>query len=372
MNIIPLGGLRGARTAVYTDASASGTVNLDASHYAAMDITETGNVTFTFSGATAGYLAQFILYLFQDGTGSRTTTWPGSVSWIGGTPPALNTAPDALNVLTFQSMDGGATWYGSLITEVSFPLPISKGGTSSTTAANALIALGGSGAGFTPNVTYVSANYVTLATDFLIEAAPTAANMTITLTPAQGRVYVIKNTGTAGYTVTLSPVSGTIDGQATVTLSYQHDWLMIQWDSSNWVQLAGNYLLNVMEVLGNGIINSYTQFGAKIKVSGLTEIGAGSSTSDSAPVLTSIGAVSGTALQLSDTARDYIVYLECTTSGTATSISMGPTSAASSVTILSSVSVTAGGLYSFRLPAGWYFKWTGTTTAFGNQNAVGC
>ena len=98
----------------------------------------------------------------------------------------------------------------------------------------------------------------------------------------------------------------------------------------------------------------------------------GSKTSGSAPVLTSLGAVSGTAIQLTDTTRDYMVYLEVTTSGTATSISLGHTSGAGDVTILSSVAVTAGDLYSFRLPAGWYFKWSGTTTAIGNQNAVGC
>ena len=107
-------------------------------------------------------------------------------------------------------------------------------------------------------------------------------------------------------------------------------------------------------------------------LSGLLTLNGGTDTAGSAPVLTSLGAASGTALQLTDTGRDYMVYLEVTTSGTATSLTMGHTSAASDVTLLSSVSVTAGDLYSFRLPAGWYFKWAGTTTAIGNQNAVGC
>jgi len=98
----------------------------------------------------------------------------------------------------------------------------------------------------------------------------------------------------------------------------------------------------------------------------------GTSTAVSAPVLTSLGAVSGTAIQLSDTSRDYMVYLEVTTSGTATSITMGHTSSANDVTIMASAAATAGVVYSFRLPAGWYYKWTGTTTAFATQNAVGC
>jgi hypothetical protein len=98
----------------------------------------------------------------------------------------------------------------------------------------------------------------------------------------------------------------------------------------------------------------------------------GTSTAASAPVLTSLGFTSGTAAQLTDTTRDYMVYLECTTSGTATSITIGHTSSANDVTIMASAAATAGVVYSFRLPAGWYVKWTGTTTAFATQNAVGC
>jgi len=99
---------------------------------------------------------------------------------------------------------------------------------------------------------------------------------------------------------------------------------------------------------------------------------AGTNSSGSAPVLTALGAVSGTAIQLADTSRDYTVYLECTTSGTATSITIGHTSSANDATIMASAAATAGVVYTFRLPAGWYFKWTGTTTAFATQNAVGC
>jgi hypothetical protein len=98
----------------------------------------------------------------------------------------------------------------------------------------------------------------------------------------------------------------------------------------------------------------------------------GTATAASAPVLTALGAVSGTALQLADLTRDYMVYLEVTTSGTATSVTIGHTSSANDATIMASAAATAGVVISFRLPAGWYFKWTGTTTAFATQNAVGC
>ncbi len=55
---------------------------------------------------------------------------------------------------------------------------------------------------------------------------------------------------------------------------------------------------------------------------------AGTNSAGSAPVLTALGAVSGTAIQLSDVTRDYLVYLEVTTAGTATSVTIGHTSSA--------------------------------------------
>lgn len=105
---------------------------------------------------------------------------------------------------------------------------------------------------------------------------------------------------------------------------------------------------------------------------GIMQMQKGTDSSASAPILTSLGAVSGTAIQLSDLTRDYLVYLEVTTAGTATSVTMGHTSSANDVSLMTSQAATAGQVISFRLPAGWYFKWTGTTTAVGNQVAVGC
>jgi hypothetical protein len=97
---------------------------------------------------------------------------------------------------------------------------------------------------------------------------------------------------------------------------------------------------------------------------------AGTNTSASAPLLTSLG-FSGTAAQLSDVSRDYTVYLCVTTSGTATTVEFGHTSAASDVVLVNNASVTAGQVITFRLPAGYYVKASGTSTVF-SQSAVGC
>lgn len=137
----------------------------------------------------------------------------------------------------------------------------------------------------------------------------------------------------------------------------------------NYVSGSGYVLLDAMA--GIDISGVFTKLGSNQFNSVITADG-GMNTAGSAPVLTALGAVSGTAIQLTDTTRDYMVYLEVTTAGTATSISLGHTSAASDITILTSVSVAVGDQFSFRLPAGWYFKWTGTTTAIGNQVALGC
>jgi hypothetical protein len=97
---------------------------------------------------------------------------------------------------------------------------------------------------------------------------------------------------------------------------------------------------------------------------------AGTSSAGSAPVLTP-AFVTATAAQLADTSRDYQVYLNVTTSGTATSVTIGPTSAANAVTVMASAAATAGQVISFRLPAGWFVKATFTTTVFA-ATAVGC
>lgn len=76
----------------------------------------TGNVTaVNITNAVSGKACSFGLYLTQDGTGSRTVTWGASVKWAGATPPTLSTAANAVDILVFESIDGGTTWYGSLV-----------------------------------------------------------------------------------------------------------------------------------------------------------------------------------------------------------------------------------------------------------------
>lgn len=100
---------------------------------------------------------------------------------------------------------------------------------------------------------------------------------------------------------------------------------------------------------------------------------AGVSTAGSAPILTAVaGTNGGGGVQLSDHARDYMVYLQIGTAGTAMIVSMGHTSSANDVTLHASGTATSGDLYSFRLPAGWWFLWSATTATLAQSVAVGC
>lgn len=72
-------------------------------------VTLTANCTFTFPTAGAG--KSFTLILVQDGTGSRTATWPASVKWAGGTAPTLTTTASKRDVFSFLCPDG-SSWLG--------------------------------------------------------------------------------------------------------------------------------------------------------------------------------------------------------------------------------------------------------------------
>jgi len=46
--------------------------------------------------------------------GSRALTWPAGVRWAGGRPPAISSAPHAVDIYCLVTRDGGATWYGMI------------------------------------------------------------------------------------------------------------------------------------------------------------------------------------------------------------------------------------------------------------------
>jgi hypothetical protein len=89
--------------------------------------------------------------LLRQGSGAPwLVTWPGSVAWVGGSAPTLETAVNAWNWVTLITLDGGTVWFGEAVTA-------SGGGGGAPTTADYLVgtAQGGLSAeivvGTTPN-----------------------------------------------------------------------------------------------------------------------------------------------------------------------------------------------------------------------------
>ena len=96
---------------VTVDATVTGAHDVDlAVGTGVFQYTVTGDVTFSFINPNASpSLSSFRLYITMSGT--RTITWPSSVKWAGGIEPSVpgNGQTDSF---TFESLDGGTTWYG--------------------------------------------------------------------------------------------------------------------------------------------------------------------------------------------------------------------------------------------------------------------
>jgi hypothetical protein len=93
-----------------------GSLTLDLEAASVFDATLTEDVTtLVLANAPAANKAGSVtLILKQDAIGGRTVTWPEAVRWPGGLPPVTSAAANAVDVLTFVTVDGGASWYGFL------------------------------------------------------------------------------------------------------------------------------------------------------------------------------------------------------------------------------------------------------------------
>ena len=103
----------GGKETVSTVAASGATEALDLGAGNVHDLTLTADCTITLTGATAGVACSMLILLRQDGTGGWLVTWPGSVSWPDATPPVLATDPNAVDVVSLVTLDGGTTWYGA-------------------------------------------------------------------------------------------------------------------------------------------------------------------------------------------------------------------------------------------------------------------
>ncbi|HET6747430.1 MAG TPA: hypothetical protein VFH06_04975 [Candidatus Saccharimonadales bacterium] len=99
----------------YYDIGNSGTAaTADLTNGNVQKLTLTGNCTLTLANPAAGAMRAMTLLVFQDGTGSRTITWPASVKWGIAGAPVLSTAATKMDIVSLFTVDGGTTWYGAL------------------------------------------------------------------------------------------------------------------------------------------------------------------------------------------------------------------------------------------------------------------
>jgi len=96
-----------------TTANTSTTYTIDLTNGNVFELTLTGNCTYTFSNPPgSGIGGSFTLIQKQDGSGSRTVSWPASVDWAGGSGPTISSGANDVDVFTFVTTDAGTTWYG--------------------------------------------------------------------------------------------------------------------------------------------------------------------------------------------------------------------------------------------------------------------
>jgi hypothetical protein len=100
-----------ARSAVTFSATA---MTMDCSLSNVFTTTFTANVTTapTFSNVADGQTINW--FITQDGTGSRTMTWPTSFKWPGGTAGALSTAANAVDLLVATYRSDTGFWYATI------------------------------------------------------------------------------------------------------------------------------------------------------------------------------------------------------------------------------------------------------------------
>lgn len=100
---------------VYFDAGNSGAaLGLNVANGNVQKVTLTANCTISLTSPATGAMRALTLLVFQDGTGSRTITWPGSVKWGNAGAPVLTTTATRMDMISLFTVDGGTNWYGAL------------------------------------------------------------------------------------------------------------------------------------------------------------------------------------------------------------------------------------------------------------------
>lgn len=111
------GGSASTSSLVINNVSGKSDVTIIPSKYNVYNVVLSADTT-TFIINSAGLaptnLAEIRIYLKQ-GTGANTIAWPENVKWLDGIKPVTSFTKDSIDVVQLSSVDGGATWLGSMV-----------------------------------------------------------------------------------------------------------------------------------------------------------------------------------------------------------------------------------------------------------------
>lgn len=111
------GGSTPTSSLVINNISGKSDVTIIPSKYNVYNVVLSADTT-TFIINNAGLaptnLAEIRIYLKQ-GTGANTIAWPENVKWLDGIKPVTSFTKDSIDVVQLSSVDGGATWLGSMV-----------------------------------------------------------------------------------------------------------------------------------------------------------------------------------------------------------------------------------------------------------------
>lgn len=95
-------------------AGATKTINFEDGNTALINLE--ANTTIAFSNPPAtGKTGSVFIEVRQDGTGSRTLTWPASVVWPGGTTPTQTATADKSDLYFVVTRDAGTTYRAGVV-----------------------------------------------------------------------------------------------------------------------------------------------------------------------------------------------------------------------------------------------------------------
>ena len=111
------GGSASTSSLVINNISGKSDVTIIPSKYNVYNVVLSADTT-TFIINNAGLaptnLAEIRIYLKQ-GTGANTIAWPKNVKWLDGIKPVTSFTKNSIDVVQLSSVDGGATWLGSMV-----------------------------------------------------------------------------------------------------------------------------------------------------------------------------------------------------------------------------------------------------------------